>query len=76
MWLGHQNLLPIFGSSFDSYLSTHFVMPPLAVPVVAQLRVLGRKWEELHPDTDPGTLDRATRLGCIKARRPFGWHIT
>ena len=78
MWLGHQNLLPIFGSSFDSYLSTHFVMPPLAVPVVAQLRVLGRKWEELHPDTDPGTLDRATRLGCIKARAAF-WlahHLT
>ena len=39
-------------------------MPPLAVPVVAQLRVLGRKWEELHPFTDPGTLDRATRLGA------------
>jgi len=53
-------------------------MPPLAVPVVAQLRVLGRKWEELHPFTDPGTLDRATRLGCIKARAAF-WlahHLT
>ena len=43
-------------------------MPPLAVPVVAQLRVLGRKWEEPHPDTDSGTLDRATRLGLYQGQ--------
>ena len=29
MWLGHQNLLPIFGSSFDSYRSTLLSCPLL-----------------------------------------------